>query len=91
MGKTVAEADALKANIRGNFLVLPDGPAILPEWEGLVSQHNVLGKQAHDARIAAAMNVHGVAHLLTFNATDFARYPNVTALDPIVVAAGTVP
>jgi predicted nucleic acid-binding protein len=28
----------------------------------------------HDARLVAAMNVHGVRRILTFNTDDFARY-----------------
>lgn len=35
-----------------------------------------------NARIAAALCVHSISRLLTFNTTDFARYPGVTALDP---------
>src|SRR5262249_50808305 len=31
------------------FPLLPDSPAIFPEWERLVSTHSVLGKNAHDA------------------------------------------
>ena len=35
----------------------------------------------------AAMSVHGLTHVFTFNTTDFARYPGVTALDPSMVAS----
>ncbi len=28
----------------------------------------------HDARLTAAMLVHGLTHILTFNISDFARY-----------------
>jgi hypothetical protein len=46
-------------------------------------RHGVCGKKAHDTRLVAAMLVHGVKHILTFNVGDFARYPNVVVLDPI--------
>jgi predicted nucleic acid-binding protein len=34
----------------------------------------VLGTKVHDARLVAAMNVHGIERILTFNTGDFARY-----------------
>jgi hypothetical protein len=46
-----------------------------------------MGVQVHDARLVALMEVHGVTHLLTLNAADFARYPGVTALTPAAVIA----
>jgi predicted nucleic acid-binding protein len=40
------------------------------------------GVQVHDARLAAAMHVHGIQRVLTFNARDFARYPDIQAVHP---------
>jgi len=40
--------------------ILPDSPAIYAEWCRLVVKHDVLGVKVHDARLVAAMNVHGV-------------------------------
>jgi hypothetical protein len=51
----------------------------------------VLGKPAHDARIAAAMAVHGITHILAFNTVDFSRYHAVAAINPSAVVAGTLP
>lgn len=56
--------------------------AILPEWERLVVQYRVSGKQAHDARLVAAMRVHNLTHLLTFNTGDFKRFTAITAINP---------
>lgn len=64
------------------FEVLPDSQAIYAEWRTLVRDNSVLGKQVHDARIVAAMNVHGISKLLTFNVSDFKRYQHVTLIDP---------
>ncbi|HKS42980.1 MAG TPA: type II toxin-antitoxin system VapC family toxin [Blastocatellia bacterium] len=64
------------------FPALPETPDILTEWERIVIQYRVSGKQAHDARIAAAMNVHGVKNLLTFNTDDFKRYSDIAAINP---------
>lgn len=64
------------------FTLLPDTPHILPEWEQLVVKHQVLGKQVHDARLVAAMLVHRVTHVLTFNVADFKRYSEITVVSP---------
>jgi hypothetical protein len=41
-----------------------------------------MGKQAHDTRLVAAMTVHQITHLLTFNTDDFKRFTEITAIDP---------
>jgi predicted nucleic acid-binding protein len=41
----------------------------------------VIGKQVHDARLAAFLNTHGITHLLTFNTNDFKNY-GITAVSP---------
>ncbi len=86
LGKSVAEASSELAKVKGLFTVLDDTPAILPAWEQLVAAHAVIGKNAHDARLVAAMLVHGVTHLLTFNGADFTRFTGVTVLEPAAVA-----
>ncbi len=68
-----------------DFVVLDDVPAVYRQWEWLVFQHGILGKQAHDARIAAAMLVHGVRTILTFDSAVFARFPEIEVLDPAAV------
>lgn len=40
--------------------LLPDTPEVHEQWEQLVSQYNVSGKKAHDARLVASMLVHGL-------------------------------
>ena len=64
------------------FTLLQDTPDIFPEWERLVLQYRVSGKNVHDARLVAAMSVHGVSRILTFNGSDFARYPGISIVDP---------
>ena len=66
--------------------LLPDVPAIYPEWRRLVVAHSGLGVRVHDARIVAAMNVYGVSNLLTFNGPDFSRYPGIHVVHPNDVA-----
>jgi predicted nucleic acid-binding protein len=91
LGRTAAEAAAEVAALRTRFILLDDTPAIFPVWEKLVTAHAVLGKNAHDARLVAAMLVHGVTHLLTFNDQDFRQFAAVTPLTPAAVLAAPVP
>ena len=77
-----SQAEVELARIKNLFRLLPDTPAIFPECERIVVQHSVSGKNAHDARIVAAMNVHGITQLLTFNGGDFKRYSRITAISP---------
>jgi predicted nucleic acid-binding protein len=85
LGFSSGQAAAALTRLKQLFTLLEDTPAILPEWERLVVAHAVLGKNAHDARIAATMLIHGVTHLLTFNDADFRRFP-ITVLTPAAVA-----
>ncbi len=64
------------------FSRLPDTPDIFPRWQRLVERHEVSGRQVHDARLVAAMLVHGVSHILTFNDRDFKRYTEITVVNP---------
>ena len=82
LGMTPSEAHAELVAIRQLFRLLRDERAIYVLWEQLVSSLGVQGKQAHDARLAAAMQRHSITHILTFNAADFVRYPFLTALTP---------
>ncbi len=52
----------------------------------MVVKHSVQGAKVHDTRLVAAMNVHGVARILTFNGNDFTRF-GIDILDPSVIAA----
>ncbi|MEZ6104237.1 MAG: PIN domain-containing protein [Pirellulaceae bacterium] len=67
------------------FRFLKDERAIYQAWLGVIGTHSVQGKAAHDARLVAAMERHGVTHLLTFNTEDFVRYRHLTVLDPQTV------
>ena len=67
---------------RETFTLLPDTPDIFSEWLRLVEAYAVSGRQAHDARIVAAMLVHNASHLLTFDTDDFKRYNEITVINP---------
>ncbi len=62
--------------------LLPETPEIFPTWRRLVLQHRVSGIQVHDARIVAAMTVHQVNTILSFDLADFRRYKEITVVHP---------
>ena len=77
---SLAEVEKIEAALE----LLPDSPAMYDEWKRLVVRHGVMGAKVHDARLVAAMNVHGVRRLLTFDAGDFTRY-GIDVLQPAAV------
>ena len=85
MSPTIVTAELIR--IKSMFRLLPETPAIYPVWESLVIQHQVSGKAAHDARLVAAMRVHGMTAILTFDKTGFSRYPNIEVVHPADVAS----
>jgi predicted nucleic acid-binding protein len=86
-GLVPADADRLLRLVERLFPLLPDSPAVYPEWRRLVVSFGVSGVQVHDARLVAAMIIHHATHILTFNTTDFVRYSTigVVAVDPLTV------
>lgn len=87
LGLTVSEADSEVRTIEDGMNLLPDGESVYREWRRLVVQYRVSGVQVHDARLAAAMYVHGVGHVLTLNVADFSRFDGLTAMHPETVRA----
>jgi predicted nucleic acid-binding protein len=81
-GLTLAETDRRAQRIERLFRFLPDSEAVHREWRRLLVVHAVQGRQVHDTRIAAAMAVHGVNRILTFNTADFDRFPFLSAVHP---------
>ena len=81
-GMSPAAVAAELARIKSMFELLPDTPAIYPVWESLVIQYRVSGKPAHDARLVAAMLVHGLTAVLTFDRAGFSRYAGIEVVHP---------
>lgn len=67
---TLAEVNVIEETLT----LLEDSVAVYVARKRLVVQHQVRGVKVHDARLVAAMNVHGVGQILTFNTGDFARF-----------------
>ena len=89
LGLSAADAYRNVVDILGVLACLSEPPDIAQRWLDLVHTHSVLGKQAHDARLAALMLSHGITQLLTLNPTDFARYSEITSITPAEVLTET--
>ena len=89
LGLTPAETKFKADVFAASFPLLDDNPAIFPAWLALVDALGVIGKQVHDARLAACCHVHGIDAILTFNVPHFARFstfgPALRVLDPATV------
>jgi predicted nucleic acid-binding protein len=81
-GLSIAEADQRAKLVEELLTFLEDSKAVHLEWRKLIVAHSVSGAQVYDARLVAAMRVHQVAHLLTFNTRDFVRYSGITPVHP---------
>lgn len=76
--RTQREVEALVSNL----VLFRDTDTIHDEWLRLVSALGIIGATVHDARLVAAMRVHGMTHILSFEANHFARYPDITPVFP---------
>ena len=83
MGMSHAEAHQEVVKLEAFLSVLAESLDVYAEWKRLVLAHEVTGVQAHDARIAAAMNVYGIRRIFTFNGDDFRRYPGIEVIQPV--------
>ena len=88
LGLAVAEAEQAVKLLVEEFSLKLDERGIFGRWQVLVTTHEVKGKNAHDARLAAAMQRHALAKVLTFNAADFARFTEIEAISPHDLLAG---
>ncbi len=68
--------------VHRNFSLLPDKPELYERWWKLVTVFGVTGRKSFDVRLVAAMETHGLTHLLTFNRPDFQRFATIALLDP---------
>lgn len=82
LGLTITETQFEIKKFKRLFTFYDDVPNIFAKWENLVANHQVSGKNVHDARLVAAMIRHQITHLLTFNIKDFKRFGEITVVDP---------
>jgi predicted nucleic acid-binding protein len=89
LGMTPATAQTELTQLKSLYRIVDDTPAVLPEWERLVLDYQVIGKTAHDTRLVATMIIHQITHVLTFNRTDFQRYREIIVISPESVLTST--
>ncbi|MDR3690784.1 MAG: PIN domain-containing protein [Fimbriimonas sp.] len=82
LGMTQQQANFELQGLKSLYELLSDTPAVFVQWEQLVNKYISEGKQNHDARIVAAMIVHEVPSVLTFNEGDFKRYTEIEVFSP---------
>ena len=81
-GLTPQEADRCARQFESRLQLMADSRALHEEWRKLIVQYEVSGVQVHDTRLVAAMRVHGVKRVLTFNTKDFTRFKGIVAVSP---------
>lgn len=91
LGWTPARCQTQLLKFRKLFQFLPDQPSLYDEWESLVTQHACHGRISFDARLVAAMRTHNLTRILTFNGSDFTRFPGIIVLDPNAVVVPPTP
>ncbi|MDJ0579835.1 PIN domain-containing protein [Crocosphaera sp.] len=82
LGLSFEEAIIEIEDIKQIFDLYQDTSGLYTEWERLIKKYQVIGKQAHDTRLVAAMITHKIDYILTFNTDDFLRYSEITPIDP---------
>lgn len=86
LGLSTASARSEIERLERFFTVLRETPALYPAWKRLVFEYQVSGKPTYDARLIAAMQVHGLTSILTFNPADFRRYAGIEIIEPASLA-----
>jgi predicted nucleic acid-binding protein len=81
-GLSAAETELHILSIERTMTLLPEDERVYRAWRRLLLVHKVQGVQVHDAHLAAALEVHGVNFLLTFNSADFKRFSGLRAFHP---------
>lgn len=82
LGHSVALTGRFAGRIAALFTVLPENLDAFNVWRNLVCAYEVRGAKIHDARLVGIMVAHEVSHILTFNGSDFRRYPEIGIIEP---------
>lgn len=78
LGQTIDDTERALLLILRAFVLIPDPPDLLDRWLYLCRRHQVMGRNAHDARIVAWMLGNRVDQLFTRDRGDFARFDEIT-------------
>lgn len=86
LGLSLLQTERHLTRLESILTLLNDTPDIYREWRSVVFTHGVAGAHVYDARLVAAMKVHAITSILTFNIDDFRRYPGIRVIHPHDVA-----
>jgi predicted nucleic acid-binding protein len=81
LGMSPVQAGHWLRFFRRRFALFADREELSSLWQTLVETYGIAGFRAHDVRLVAAMQSHGIGQILTFNAGDFQGLP-VSVIDP---------
>lgn len=82
LGWSVNQTRSTIDQLLDRFPLLEESPQIFSNWLNLVTNHRIMGKRTHDARIVASMLSNGITHLLTFNPSDFSGISSIVITHP---------
>ncbi len=85
LGMDIASAEKEIESLKRLFHLLPYPRQVPTIWQHIVVTQRVLGRQTHDAHLAAMMQAHSITSILTFNGGDFKRFSGITVIDPALV------
>jgi predicted nucleic acid-binding protein len=88
VGFSGALADIYLSSFAQRFRLMPDAADLYVEWRRLALDSKSVGRHVHDARLAAMMQLNGVARMVTKNVRDFRRFAFLEALSPEEIVAG---
>jgi predicted nucleic acid-binding protein len=91
MGLSASQAERYIEQTLRSFPCVIEPPDMADHWRDVVVRYDVTGKQAHDARLIALMNAHGINRLMTLNTAHFARYHEVESVSPSDVIRSSAP
>ena len=80
LGASAAQAETEMNRLLGFFDLVPEPIETFTVWRKLASSVPVVGRRAHDARLAAAYAAAGCERILTLNPRDFADLVDLAAL-----------
>ncbi len=84
-GLSVAETNKRALQVETRLRLAPDSIAVHREWRRLVIDVGVSGVRVHDARLVAAMKIHEMGMIITYNQRDFRRFEDVIAVSPVEI------
>lgn len=74
LGYPTSEALVVIDRLENTFELVPDPADLYITWKRVCSDHSVIGRQVHDARLAALAQCMELDGIVTLNPTDFKRY-----------------